>query len=195
MPCRPRYTLLYDKCWQYLESVSRCMHVAVCAYMHGCWCGRGNTFQYIGWPGGSNCGVIVTIHAPAGPTVTGDRGDLCKLQAVVPHRPHGLRRLEGNSSPILGCLPSWCTALAFHPDRNFACYILEGIEHGFRVSFTHSISLRSAQSNMPSVYEHPDAIGKIRFTGSCMLGPFPLGSIHGSHVSRMGVVSSLAGGV
>jgi hypothetical protein len=53
-------------------------------------------------------------------------------------------------SPLTDRLPSWHWALAGHPDKAFARYVLDGMEHGFRVGFDHSTALVSSTRNMPS---------------------------------------------
>lgn len=45
----------------------------------------------------------------------------------------------------------WKKMLGDHPDRQYVIYILEGIEHGFRIGFTGNINLQSASSNVQSV--------------------------------------------
>ena len=48
-------------------------------------------------------------------------------------------------------LPAWYEARADHPDKQFSSYILNGIAHGFHIGAVRAGSLRSNQSNMPSV--------------------------------------------
>ena len=53
----------------------------------------------------------------------------------------------------------WERALAEHPDREFAAYILNGLRNGFRVGFKHTSCTRaSAKSNMRSAADNPDVI-------------------------------------
>lgn len=57
--------------------------------------------------------------------------------------------LEGRASPL--DVHEWRSALATVPDRNFADYIVTGIEKGFRVGFQYANHLaQSARQNMPS---------------------------------------------
>ena len=53
---------------------------------------------------------------------------------------------------------AWETALASHPDRAFARYILKGIREGFRIGFSRTCPLRSAHRNMPSARLHPEVV-------------------------------------
>ena len=66
--------------------------------------------------------------------------------------------VAGVSSPLSLNLGEWWRRLQSHPDREFAGYILKGLENGFRVGFDCRTSLRSARHNMPSALEHPDVI-------------------------------------
>lgn len=99
--------------------------------------------------------------------------------------------LQQISSPLTERLPAWRSALAAHPDHAFSRYVLDGIEHGFRVGFDHTFQLTSAVRNMPSAAAHPSVISEYiaaeRGTGR-MLGPYPPGSVPDLHINRMGVV-------
>jgi hypothetical protein len=95
------------------------------------------------------------------------------------------------SSPLTDRLPRWRRALAGHPDKTFAHYVLVGIEHGFRVGFDHATALSPAAQNMPSARAHSAVITDYitgELAGGRMLGPFPPGRIPGVHTNRMGVV-------
>ena len=70
-------------------------------------------------------------------------------------------------------------------------YVLEGLEHGFRVGFAHGSTLHAAPSNMQSARLHPAAISSYlskEVDGRRMSGPFLPGQIPGLHINRMGVV-------
>jgi hypothetical protein len=41
------------------------------------------------------------------------------------------------ASTLTDSLPRWHLRLSGHPDRVFVRYVLEGLEHGFRVGFAH----------------------------------------------------------
>ena len=99
--------------------------------------------------------------------------------------------LLGISSPLTSHLHQWQQALAGHPDSKFATYMLNGIEHGFRVGFAHGSPLSPAGRNMHSAALHPSVVDSYISTESRegrMLGPFPLGRIEGLQINRMGVV-------
>ena len=55
-------------------------------------------------------------------------------------------------------LQAWRRALSSHPDRQFALYILSGIENGFRIRFNPDQPLHSASMNCPSAKAHPQVI-------------------------------------
>ena len=95
------------------------------------------------------------------------------------------------SSPLTNRLPQWRRALAGHPDQVFARYVLEGIEHSFRVGFDYTSSLVSATRNMPSAWEHSEVITAYiaaEVLEGRMCGPFPLDRFPDVHLNRMGVV-------
>ena len=53
----------------------------------------------------------------------------------------------------------WAKALAGHPDREFASYILQGIERGFSIGFDHTQNrCRPAMSNMLSATEQAEVV-------------------------------------
>ena len=53
----------------------------------------------------------------------------------------------------------WAHALHNHPDRAFVRYILEGLEHGFRIGFDkRNTRLRSARANTQSALLHPTVV-------------------------------------
>ena len=76
-------------------------------------------------------------------------------------------------------------------DRRFAKYVLEGMEHGFRVGFDHSYPLVLASHNTPSASKHTEVIDAYiveEVASGRILGPFQPGSMEGLHVNRMGVI-------
>ncbi len=55
--------------------------------------------------------------------------------------------------------PAWQKALAGHPDREFAGYIEQGLEEGFRIGFDYDHhSCRAAASNLASTTENPQVV-------------------------------------
>jgi hypothetical protein len=99
--------------------------------------------------------------------------------------------LLGISSPLTRHLHQWRRTLAGHPDREFATYVLNGIERGFRVGFVQGSPLSPASRNMHSAALHPSVVDSYISTETRegrMLGPFPPGRIEGLQINRMGVV-------
>ena len=110
-------------------------------------------------------------------------------------RPPELRvanpELQEIPPPLTDRLPVWRLAITGHPNQAFACYVLNGIEHGFRISFGHATPLSSSAQNMPSARAHPAVITDYitaELAGGRMPGLFPPDQISGVHVNRMGVV-------
>ncbi len=85
----------------------------------------------------------------------------------------------------------WQTALAHHPDRAFVRYISKGLTEGFRTGHRRVYPLRSATSNMPSAFQHPEVIDdylQTELSLGRMLGPFTHSQIPpDTHVNRMGL--------
>ena len=95
------------------------------------------------------------------------------------------------SSPLSAQLSAWRKRLEPHPDREFASYILTGIEHGFRVGFNYSQPLSSAKRNMLSASEHYDVVERYiasEWAEGRILGPVDPGSVSALHTSRFGVI-------
>ena len=84
----------------------------------------------------------------------------------------------------------WEKALAPHPDRAYACYICNGLQHGFRVGFQYGALLKSAAEN---THLHTEVItnhlcneGELQ---GRMLGPFSESEISTPiHINRFGVI-------
>ena len=82
--------------------------------------------------------------------------------------------------------------MAAVPDRDFADYVVEGIEEGFRIGFERSDKpTRSAHRNMPSVSAHPQPVtafleGEVR--AGRMAGPLEREDCPEVNVSGMGVI-------
>ncbi len=95
------------------------------------------------------------------------------------------------NSPLRRKWGVWADALANHPDQDFADFILRGIWYGFRIGFNHEQNLVQARRNTPSAGEHPEVVEQYltkEISAGRIIGPFPVGSIHGLQVSRMGVI-------
>ena len=94
------------------------------------------------------------------------------------------------TTPLI--LAQWRAVLVGHPDTRFVAYIVNGIEHGFRVGFERPRPLCSATGNCPSANAHPQVIteyiekevGLGRF-----LGPFSgQNAPPGIHLNKFGVI-------
>ena len=82
-----------------------------------------------------------------------------KIQGAAPlQRADQPAQLQTISPPLRDHLSAWQLALGSHPDKDFISYILEGINHGFRVGFDYSRSLCPARRNMPSTKDHGEVI-------------------------------------
>jgi len=83
-------------------------------------------------------------------------------------------RLLGVTTPLH--LDSWKQHLRCHPNRDFANYILWGIQCVFHIGIKSPVDLRSATKNMSSSQQHPEIIDdylKKEVALSNILGPFP----------------------
>ena len=74
-------------------------------------------------------------------------------------------------------LPAWVQALADHPDKQFAEYILRGISCGFHIGVDRARAIRPRrEGNLPSVRMHPGLIAEHVRTeqeAGRLLGPVP----------------------
>ncbi len=56
-------------------------------------------------------------------------------------------------------LHAWQNELSSHPDPEYRCFILHGVEHGFRIGFDYRVAgCRKASRNLPSATKHPEPI-------------------------------------
>lgn len=124
-------------------------------------------------------------------------GDLRRLKAasLSDRVPVGVpEAAKAVSSPLRDKQGTWRTNLSSHPDSEWAQYVSEGIEKGFRIGFNHATSqahLQSARRNMPSADSHRDTIeaylGEETSLGR-IAGPFSRHQFPEVHVSRFGVI-------
>ena len=77
--------------------------------------------------------------------------ELCGTGHTPPHP-----ALSAVTTPLR--VQVWQQVLLHHPDRAIAQYICKGLEQGFRVGFQRGSPLKSAQANLGSASEHPEAI-------------------------------------
>ena len=117
------------------------------------------------------------------------------LQAMDRCRPTGPPTLpvglaSASSSPLRWT--SWAECLAAHPDQEYANYIVQGIQSGFRLGFDYSgHSCKRATRNMGSALERPEVVGDY-LAEECSLGrvvgPLDPGLYPTVQVSRFGVI-------
>ena len=84
----------------------------------------------------------------------------------------------------------WTQALQHHPDRQFANYILKGLQQGFHIGFKQQ-STKSAKNNMRSSEEHPDPVNAYiaeEVAKGRIVGPLPPDTTSGIHINRFGVI-------
>ena len=81
--------------------------------------------------------------------------------------------------------------LAGHPDRQAVNYVLECLEHGFRVGFQSARRLRAAKRNKPSAFQNPQIIDDYlanEVARSQVAGPFPAIPLPNLQISSFGVI-------
>ena len=66
---------------------------------------------------------------------------------------------------------AWKEQLQNYPDAEFACYILQGLQCGFRIRMAPGTHIQSAQSNMQSTKEHPQTIAAVSVKRPCRSHP------------------------
>ena len=113
------------------------------------------------------------------------------LQARKPVAPTGgPREARKVTTPLV--VEEWKKRLREHPDREFAEYILQGLQEGFRLGFRHAGSEPvSASSNMQSASQKPEVIDsylKKEVELGRVVGPLEGSEFPEVHVSRFGLV-------
>ena len=87
---------------------------------------------------------------------------------------------------------AWQQALAAHPDKAFAHYILSGMRHGFHIGADRAcLSLRPGPGNFPSVRQHPDLVDvhiAEEIEKGRLMGPIPEHLIPPCHCSPIGLI-------
>ena len=98
-------------------------------------------------------------------------------------------RLAAIQTPLN--LQVWSTSLQGHPDKDYAQYILRGLEFGFQIGVDETRSFRSSPRNMQSATDNPGVvttyISKETASGN-ILGPFTQDMASKVHISRFGTV-------
>ena len=81
--------------------------------------------------------------------------------------------------------------MSHHPDRDFADYVLNGIQNGFRLGINPEAPYTSVSRNMQSASLHQEVIDKYLEQETELgniLGPFPRTTALVIHVNRFGVI-------
>ena len=89
-------------------------------------------------------------------------------------------------------LPAWEKGLRGHPDPTYRGYLLDGLEHGFRIGFDpQATSCRSAEKNMPSVKKNEKVVAERLATEvglGRVIGPLTKTEFPQVQISRFGVI-------
>ena len=82
--------------------------------------------------------------------------------------------------------------LAGHPDRQAVAYVLNGLQHGFRLGFQPARRLKPARKNKPSAFQNPNLVIDdylaTEVARGRVVGPFPSPSLPNLQVSSFGVI-------
>ena len=81
--------------------------------------------------------------------------------------------------------------LAGHPDQQAVAYVLDGIQHGFRLGFRPSRRLRAAKTNKPSAAQNPKVIDDylaLEVSKCRVAGPFQSAPLPNLQISSFGVI-------
>jgi len=86
---------------------------------------------------------------------------------------------------------AWKQQLQDHPDKDFVCYMLKGIEWGFQVGVDLTANFISATKNMQSAAINPQVdkeyIQKEVESGN-IIGPFPKSLAPTVHINHIGII-------
>ena len=100
--------------------------------------------------------------------------------------------LCGMSTPLQ--LSVWQNYLVYHPDQQFAQFILRGIQHGFRIGFNgEAVIPKPCMSNMLSANEHPQVVASYleevqKYHRIIPVGDMARAAELGIHCSAFGVI-------
>ena len=88
---------------------------------------------------------------------------------------------------------AWAMELRCHPDREYVEFVVDGIHHGFWISYNHSAhSCISAPRNMVSAGQHPQPIQQYlekEWEAGRIIGPLVADSLKvGIYISHFGVI-------
>ena len=103
------------------------------------------------------------------------------------------------ASPVLPSVASvsplnvdqFARELINHPDQLQVSFVIEGLRYGFKLGFLHSFTLKSANKNKPSAYQHPKVIDDYLANEVSLrrvAGPFNVPPLPNLHISSFGVI-------
>ena len=88
-------------------------------------------------------------------------------------------------------LQAWKEKLSKHPDREYAEYILKGIDEGFHTGVDSTRRMTSSRRNMLSAQQHPEVIAhyiRKEVDAGNILGPFSRETAPKVHINRIGAI-------
>ena len=98
-------------------------------------------------------------------------------------------RIAEIKTPLV--LLAWKEKLARHPDKEYAEYILKGIEEGFCTGVDSRRSMTSSRRNMLSAQQHPEVITQYivkQVADGNILGAFSRETAPRVHINRIGAI-------
>ena len=102
---------------------------------------------------------------------------------------HPDQRLARVATPLI--LEAWKQKLEKHQDREYAGYILKGIEYGFHIGIEDTRVFTSAKQNMLSAKQNPQVVEEYitkEVEKGSILGPFPSEIAPKVHINRVGAI-------
>ena len=115
--------------------------------------------------------------------------DLLRLDGAPTSHHRVDQCISAVSTPLK--LPAWRQKLAKHPDREYATYILNGIDRGFRIGADDARMFTPAKQNMLSARQHPEVIQEYitkQVELGNILGPFAIETAPKVHINRFGAI-------
>lgn len=112
--------------------------------------------------------------------------DACRRPRPLTGLPRGVLEITSPLNPA-----AWSVYLRLHPDQAFSSYLLDGLQHGFRIGFDYTTSCVPCWSNMKSARDNPLVVSsylqeELRL-GRVAVFPLDLGS-HLVQLSPFGVI-------
>ena len=88
-------------------------------------------------------------------------------------------------------MAQFASDLVGHPDRQAVSFVLQGLQHGFRLGFKPVRRHKAAKRNKPSAFQNPQVIDDylaLEVSRCRVAGPFPFIPIPSLQVSSFGVI-------